>query len=126
MITVGGHPITDVESTDPLAHFQHRADIAVTQRYRLVQFGLDGLNGGHQAVGANLVQHHFYLVGLLSGLIDPVGLAEVLQHALGAGGDDGAGCTDQQGAGFGGGGWRFDDLSNAGMEILEDLFHKRD
>ena len=49
-----------------------------------------------QAVGLDLVQHHAHLIGLLSCLVDRVGLSEVDQLSFCIGGDQGAGGADQQ------------------------------
>ena len=43
-----------------------------------------------------LVQHHAHLVGLLAGLVDEPGLAEIHQHAFSAGRDQRVRTADQQ------------------------------
>ena len=74
----------------------HYAYVAVAHGQRLAQHVAHRLQRGHQPVGADLVQHHAHLVGLLAGLVDQTSLAEVHQHALGAGRDQRVGTADQQ------------------------------
>ena len=57
------------------------SDIAVSQRYRLIQLGLDGANCGRNSICSDFVQHHFDFVGLLTRLLQQTGLAELaLEH----------------------------------------------
>ena len=62
----------------------NNAGVAVTQREGLIQLAADRLDGGEQAIGANLVESLFHLVGLLPCLLQQVGLAKLDEHPLGA------------------------------------------
>ena len=55
------------------------------QSQRLVEFASHCVNRSRQPVGANFLKYHLYLVGLLTGLVQPVGFAEFHEHALGTG-----------------------------------------
>ena len=102
----------------------HHAHVAVTQGQRLIQLVAHRLQRAHQPVGADLVQHHADFVGLLAGLVDEAGLAEVNQHALSAGGNQCARSADQQPATASAWAGDIGDFSDAGFEVLEDLFHQ--
>ena len=70
-------------------------DVAVAERQRLIELVAHGFERRHQAVRADLVEHHAHLVRLLARLVDQAGLAEIDQHALGAGRDQRAGGADE-------------------------------
>ena len=74
-------------ATDP----RHHPDLAIAQGQGLLQLVAHRGQGRRQAVGPDLVQYLAHLVRLLAGLLQGIGLAEVDQHAFGAGGDQGAG-----------------------------------
>ena len=96
MLAVAHHPVTHGPSVHARPDLGHPADIAVAKRQGLVELAQHRIDGGGHAVGAGLVEHHAHLVRLLAGLVDPAGLAELHQHAFGAGGNKGAGGVDEQ------------------------------
>jgi hypothetical protein len=61
---------------------------------------------------------------LLTGLVDKIRLAELHQHALGAGGDQGMACLDQKLPALDAQDRNLGYLGGAGFERLEDLFHQ--
>ena len=99
------------------------AGVAVAERNGLIELGVDGLEGGGEAVGAHLLENHADFIGLLARLVDPAGLAEIEQHALGAGGDEGGAGADPELIGSGGGTGDFGERSGAVAQRLKDLEH---
>jgi hypothetical protein len=77
----------------------------------------------HEAVGLDLVEDHPHLVGLLAGLLDPAGLAELDEHALGADRHERAGRAHEQVSALHGWARNLGDLGRAILEGLQDLFH---
>lgn len=123
MVPIADHPIPNLETRGQRGpDLRDAAHVAVAQGQGGIELGEDGINGRHEAVGLDLVDDHFDLVGLLPGLLQVVALAEVDEHALGSGGDKGGRgfyeelMTGRQGAGF------VDQFGGAVFEILEDLF----
>lgn len=92
VLAVANQAVADRKASDAAADLGQHADVAVTQRQRLIQLALHRLQCAGQAIGAHLVQHQAHLVRLLARLIQPVGVAELDQHAFGA-------CRDQRGGG---------------------------
>ena len=70
-----------------LDHLQHLANVTVPERQRLLQLVARGIQRWHHHIGLDFINHHAHLVGLLPRLVDPAGLAELDQHALGTSGD---------------------------------------
>jgi hypothetical protein len=123
VLAVAGHAVAHGKTGDARAHFHHFAHVAVAHGQRLVQLVAHGLDGGHEAVGADLVQHHAHLVGLLPRLVDEAGLAEVHQHALRAGRDQRARGADQQLPATDARARHFGHFGGAVFEVLQNLFH---
>ena len=99
MGTVGGDAIANGKAGHALAHIQNHAGVAVAQGQGLIEPGADRLDGGQEAIGADLVQHLGHPLGLGPGLAQQTGLAELDEHALGAGGDQATACGDEEVAG---------------------------
>ena len=123
MLAVARHPIADLEPADAGAGLQDDAHVAVAERQRLIELVPDGLQGGNHPVGADLVEHRAQLVRLLAGFLDQAGLAEVEEHALGAGRDQRAGGAEEHVAGFHVRARDLGELDFAGCEVLKDLPH---
>ena len=123
VLAVGGDAIADSEALDTAPDFQHPAHVAVTQRQRLFELVAHRVECRHQPIGLHLVQHHAYLVRLLAGLFDGVGLAKIHQHAFSTGRDERSRGADQQLALTGTGAWHFGHLGSTGFQVLKNLFH---
>ncbi len=120
---VGDHPVADREAGDALAHLDDDARVAVAERNGLVELGLDGPHRRTDAVGPQLVDDLPHLVGLLAGLVEEVGPAELEQHALRTRGHQRPAGPDQQVAGAHQWYGHLLDDGVALLEVLEDLVH---
>lgn len=127
MVPIADHPVPNLEprlQTRP--DLGDNAHIAIAQGQGRIELGEDGIDGRHEPVGLDLVDDHLDLVGLLPRLLQVIALAEIDEHALGPGGDQGGGgfyeklMTGRQGAGF------VDQFGCAVFKILEDLFQAKD
>ena len=107
----------------PGADRDHAPDIAVAHRQRLIELVAYRCDGRHQPVGADLVEHHAHLVGLLARLVDQPRLAEIDQHAFGAGRDQRARGANEQLAMAGARAGHICNLGGAVFQVLQDLFH---
>ena len=123
MGTIRGHDVARHQISDTGTCLDHLADIAVTQRDWLIELGLHCVHSRRQTVSLHLLDGLAHLVGLLTGLVDPVGLAKVQQHLFGTDRDQAGARADQHlpcpatGRGHIGHGDR------AILEALDDLSH---
>ena len=69
MRTVAGHTVTELEVGDTRADGDDGTHVAVAKWQRLPEFIKNGLHRRAQSVGFYFVQYHFYLIGLLPGLV---------------------------------------------------------
>ena len=88
MGAVGDHAVAGLEFGDAGAGFENDAGIGVAESDGLVELRLNGFDSREQTVGSDLIKHHAYFVGLLAGFFEPIGFAEVEEHALGSGRDE--------------------------------------
>lgn len=95
MLAVGDYPVAGSEARNTRAGLQHRPDIAVAERQRLVELVEHGFERRRQPVDPDLVERLAHLVGLLARLADEAGLTEIDQHPLRAGGNQRVGSADQ-------------------------------
>ena len=115
--------VADRESLHPGAKPRHHSHVAIAQGQRLVELALHRLQRGGQAVGAHLLQHHAHLVRLLACLVQPVGLAELDQHAFGAYRHQRPAGSDKYLRALDGGAWNLGDFGGASFKTLKNLFH---
>ena len=87
MLAVGSHAITNRKPAYASANFRHCSNIAIAHCKWLIKFVHDGVQCWRQTIGANFFKDLLHLVGLLTGLVQKIGLAKVHHHALGAGGN---------------------------------------
>jgi hypothetical protein len=123
VLAVARDAIADRESSHASPDGDHLADIAVSERERLVELVEDGLDRRHDAVGLHLVEHHPHLVGLLARLLDPPSLPKLDHHALSANRDERARCANQQVAASCPWTWNICDFCRASSERLKNLLH---
>src|SRR2546421_5763215 len=125
MFAVAHDPITDREALHAETQLGYTTNIAIPQRQRLVQLAPHRLHRSHQPIRAHLVQHQAHLVRLLAGLVHPVRLAELHEHPLGAGGNQGSGGVIEKLAWPRAGSGHLGQLGGALSKVLEDLLHTR-
>ena len=94
--TIRRNPITNLKAGNACSHGNHYADIAVPERYGLVQLAVYRIDSSEQTVGSRLFQNLHDFVRLMTRFLDPVGLTEFDQHALGASRNQRANTADQQ------------------------------
>ena len=123
VLAVAGDPVADRVAAHAGADFHHLANVAVAHGKRLVELVAHRGDRRHQPVGADLVEHHAHLVGLLARLVDQAGLAEVDHHAFGAGRDQRARGAHQQLPAASAGAGNVGDFRGAVLQVLQDLFH---
>jgi len=79
----------------PRPAFEDDGGVGVAKREGLVELGLDGLEGGGNAVSTRLLDDRLDLFWLLAHLADPPSLAKAKQHALCPWRNQGCICTHQ-------------------------------
>ena len=96
MLAIAHNPVAYREAFHAETQLHDTPHVAVSGRQRLVQLALHRLHRSHKPIRAHFVQHHAHLVRLLASLVQPVRLAELHQHALGARGNQGSGGVNEK------------------------------
>ena len=120
---VRGDAVARLQARDAGPDLKDTSGVAVSERHGLVEFAEDGLEGRHEAIGANLVEDLADLLGLAPGLGDEGPLAELDDHALGARRDERRAGLDEQVARPHLGARDLGHLGLAVPDVLEDLSH---
>ena len=81
MGAIGGNTITHLKTFNARTNCHNRTDIAVPEGI-LIEL-LRTASKAVKAIGAGLLIYLLHFVWLLTGLINPAGLAEINEHALG-------------------------------------------
>ena len=111
------------EAGDVLAHVHDDADIAVPERQRLVQLAEDGLEGGNEAVGPDLVPHLPDPVRLGTRFPQQRRLPEADEHAFGTGRHERRRGADQKMAALDPRARNLGHFRSPRPEVLQDLLH---
>ncbi len=98
MGTVRDDAIADGPTRCSCPDFEDDTRVGITEWERLIEFGADRVEGGGDTVGPHLFEDLADLIGLRAGFLDPSSAAELDEHALGAGGDEGGAGTGDEGA----------------------------
>ena len=122
---IGHDPVPLLESSfgNVGTRVQNRSHIAVTHGQGLIEFGLNRLKRGLEAIDLDLVDHRLDFVRLTACFLDPPGLAKIHEHPLSTRRYQCSACSNQEGpfAHFGRRDFGQDCFST--FQALEDLQH---
>ena len=118
---VGDHPVAGSEAGHAFTDREHDARVAVALRHQRIELALDRLDGRHQPLRLDPIEHLPDALRLLAGLLQEVRLRELHHDPLGADGQEaGAGPDEQVSASHAGrGDVRQDGLTR--LQVLHDL-----